>query len=82
MGGRGRNAAHSHERTGRGLRRKDMNAPTIPIPFHKLLKVVVIVDAEIPEIRQLLDRIAGENLKIEVSNRFDRDVSEDASVGA
>jgi len=59
-----------------------MNAPTIPIPFHKLLKVVAIVDGEHPEIRQLLDRIAGENYKIEVSDRFDRDVSEDAAVGA
>jgi ornithine decarboxylase len=59
-----------------------MNTPTIPIPFHKLLKVVAIVDDEDPQIRQLLDRIAGENYQIEVSNRFDRDVSEDAAVGA
>lgn len=34
------------------------------------------------KIRQLLDRIAGENFKIEETGSFDRDVSEDASVGA
>jgi arginine/lysine/ornithine decarboxylase len=55
---------------------------TLPIPFHKLLKVVAIVDAENPEVKQLLDRITSENFKIEVTDRFDRDVSEDASVGA
>jgi ornithine decarboxylase len=59
-----------------------MNMPTIPIPFHKLLKVVAIVDAKNQQIQQLLDRIAGEGFQIEVSDRFDRDVSEDAAVGA
>jgi ornithine decarboxylase len=59
-----------------------MSIPTIPIPFNKLLKVVAIVDAENPQTRQLLDRIAGENYQIEISDRFDRDVSEDAAVGA
>jgi len=54
---------------------------TIPVPFHKLLKVVAIVDAENPQIKQLLDRITAENFKIEVSDRVDRDVSKDASVG-
>ncbi len=59
-----------------------MKAPTIPIPFHKLLKVAAIVDAENPQIQQLLDRISAENFKVEVSKSFERDVSEDASVGA
>lgn len=59
-----------------------MNAPTIPIPFHKLLKVVAIVDEQNSEIHQLLDRITAEKFSIEVSERFDRDVSEDAAVGA
>jgi len=54
----------------------------IPIPFHKFLKVVAIVDAGNPQIRQLLDRIGAENFKIEVSDNFDRDISEDAAVGA
>lgn len=62
--------------------RNVVKRPTIPIPFHKLLKVVAIVDAENSQITQLLDRITAENFKVEVSNRYDRDVSEDASVGA
>ena len=60
---------------------RDVKAPTIPIPFHKLLKVVAIVDDEDPQTKELLDHIAAENFEIEVSG-FDRDVSEDASVGA
>ena len=28
---------------------RDVKAPTIPIPFHKLLKVVAIVDAPDPQ---------------------------------
>jgi ornithine decarboxylase len=56
--------------------------PTIPIPFHKLLKVVALVDGEDREIRRLLDLIAAEKFEIEISNRYDRDPSEDADVGA
>lgn len=59
-----------------------VRSPTIPIPFHKLLKVVAIVDREDPQTRQLLDQIAAENYEIELSDSFDRDVSEDAEVGA
>lgn len=55
---------------------------SIPIPFHKLLKVVAIVDVDDPQIRQLLDRISAENFRVEVSGGFDRDISDDASVGA
>src|SRR5688500_17746474 len=57
-------------------------APTIPIPFHKLLSVVAVVDDENPLIRQLLDQIAAENFQVEVCRNFERDVSEDAGVGA
>jgi len=53
-----------------------------PIPFHKLLKVVALVDGHDPQTRDLLDRIADEGYQVEVSERFDRDVSEDADVGA
>ena len=60
----------------------DVKAPTIPIPFHKLLKVVALVDATNPQIRELLDQIAAQDYEIEVSDNFDRDVSEDAAVGA
>ena len=59
-----------------------IKVPTIPIPFHKLLKVVAIVDSADPQTKQLLDHIAAENFQVEVSTRTDRDVSEDADVGA
>jgi ornithine decarboxylase len=50
----------------------DVRAPTIPIPFHKLLKVVAIVDERNAQTKELLDEIAA----------VERDVSEDAGVGA
>src|SRR5262245_62033809 len=56
--------------------------PTIPIPFNKLLKVVAIVDPEAPQIRQLLDHLAAEHFEVEIASDFNRDVSEDAGVGA
>jgi ornithine decarboxylase len=59
-----------------------VKTPTIPIPFHKLLKVVAIVDKENAQTKQLLDQIAAENFEVEVTDSFDRDVSEDSSVGA
>ena len=61
---------------------RSVKAPTIPIPFHKLLKVVVIADREEPQTKLLLQQIAAENFEIEVTDSFDRDVSEDADVGA
>jgi ornithine decarboxylase len=61
---------------------RDVKSPTIPVPFHKLLKIVAIVDDKEPLTRELLDHIAAENVEIEVSSSFDRDVSEDAAVGA
>ena len=75
----------STEHTARSAARTSrtrIKTPTIPIPFHKLLKVVVIVDVESAQIRQLLDRISAENFKVETSPTFDRDVTEDAAVGA
>jgi len=59
-----------------------VKSPTIPIPFHRLLKVVALVDAEDRQIKQLLDHIAEEKYEIELSDRYERDVSEDADVGA
>src|SRR5262249_38783469 len=56
-----------------------MKTPAIPIPFHKLLKVVAIVELEKPGVKQLLDRIGAENFELEISSSFERDVSEDAS---
>src|SRR6187399_134977 len=56
--------------------------PTIPIPFHKLLKVVALVDGANPQVSALLERLRAENIEVEVSDRYSRDVSEDADVGA
>jgi ornithine decarboxylase len=61
---------------------RDVKAPTIPIPFHKLLKVVAIVDGTNRQIKELLDHITAANFEVEVTDTFDRDVSEDADVGA
>jgi ornithine decarboxylase len=61
---------------------RSVKAPTIPIPFHRLLKVVAIVDKENAQTKQLLDQIAAENFEVEVTDSFERDVSEDSSVGA
>jgi ornithine decarboxylase len=56
--------------------------PTVPIPFHKLLRVVALCDATDRQTKELLDHISAEHFEIEVSDRLDRDVSEDAAVGA
>src|SRR6187399_784555 len=56
--------------------------PTIPIPFHKLLKVVALVDDANAQVAALLDRLRAENIEVEVSDRYARDVSEDSDVGA
>ena len=44
---------------------RDVRAPTIPVPFHKLLKVVAIVDAADLQTKQLLDHIAAENFEVQ-----------------
>ena len=56
--------------------------PTIPIPFHKLLRVVALVDGQDAQTRELLDHIAAAHFEIVVSDNLDRDISEDADVGA
>jgi len=56
--------------------------PNIPIPFHRLLKVVALVDAANPQVAALLERLRAENIEVEVSDRYSRDVSEDSDVGA
>jgi ornithine decarboxylase len=61
---------------------RDVKAPTVAIAFHKLLKVVAIVDPEDSQTRELIDRIAGEGYEVEVARTFERDIPEDASVGA
>ena len=61
---------------------RDVKSPTAPIPFHKLLRIVAIVDRDDEQTKQLLDHIKAENFQIEISDSFERDVSEDADVGA
>jgi arginine/lysine/ornithine decarboxylase len=56
--------------------------PKIPIPFHKLLKIVALVDGNDAQTKTLLANLAEEKYEIEISDRYDRDVSEDSDVGA
>ncbi len=56
--------------------------PGLPIPFHKLLKLVALVDSANEQAGELLERIAAEKFDIEVSDRYERDVYRDAAVGA
>ena len=60
----------------------EVKTPTIPIPFHKLLKIVALVEGDNPETRALIDRLTAAGYQVEVGDRYDRDVSEDAAVGA
>ena len=48
--------------------------PTIPIPFHKLLKVVALVDGENTEVHSLIERLQAERFEVEIGNGYDRDV--------
>ena len=61
---------------------RSVKAPTIPIPFHKFLKVVALVDRENPQIHELLEQIRAEHYTVEVRDRYEGDPSEDADVGA
>ena len=61
---------------------RDVKSPTAAIPFHKLLKIVAIVDDSNALTKTLLEQIAADGYEIEIADSPDRDVSEDASVGA
>ena len=61
---------------------RSVKAPTIPIPFHKFLKVVAIVDPSDPETKELIDHIEAENIRVEVTQNARREFDEDADVGA
>jgi len=54
----------------------------VPIPLHKYLKVVAIVDPDNGQTKELLTRLVSSGLELEVLSRFERDLAEDASVGA
>ena len=59
-----------------------LQPPLIPIPFGRLLKVVAVVDAANAQTQELLKHIAADGYEVEVVGHFQRDVAEDASVGA
>jgi ornithine decarboxylase len=61
---------------------RSVRSPSIPIPVGKLLKIVAIVDRNDPQTKQLLESIAFQNYEIEICDGFDRDLEEDADVGA
>jgi ornithine decarboxylase len=58
----------------------NIQAATIPIPFAKFLKIVAIVDPASAQTCELLDRLRAANYEVEVTDRYERDVSEDAAV--
>jgi len=61
---------------------RSVKSPTIAIPFHRLLKVVVVVGHVTPEIKALLDHITAEKFEVEVCDIYERDITEDTEVGA
>jgi len=54
----------------------------IPIPLHKYLKVVALVDTDNVQTKELVACIAANGFELEVSSFYERDLTEDASVGA
>jgi ornithine decarboxylase len=55
---------------------------TNSIPFNKMLKIVAIVDEKNAQVQELLQAITAEGYEIEVTEKYQRDVFEDAGVGA
>jgi arginine/lysine/ornithine decarboxylase len=62
------------------------SVPKIQIPFHNLLKVVALVDGNLnrnnDQARALFERISAEGYEVEITSNYERDIPEDASVGA
>src|SRR6185295_12730883 len=61
---------------------RDVKSPTAAIPFHKLLKIVAIVDDKDPQTKKLIEYIEAENFEVDVTDSLARDVAEDTAVGA
>ena len=55
---------------------------SLPIPFHRLMKVVVIANSAHPQLQQLLECLRAEHFELEVGDSYERDVTEDAAAGA
>jgi hypothetical protein len=45
---------------------RDVNAPTVAIPFHRLLKIVAIVDSDSPQTMKLIEHLGAEDSEIEI----------------
>ena len=60
----------------------EIKPSVVPIPFKKMLKVVAIVDLANVQTKELLAQIAADGYEVEITSVFERDVTEDASVGA
>lgn len=58
------------------------DVPRIPIPFHRLLKIVAVIDREEGVVKELLDNLRAEGFHVEVTSDYARAVHEDAEVGA
>jgi ornithine decarboxylase len=72
----------NQQKGGQAMIPRSVKAPTIPIPFHKLLKVVAVVDPSNTQTQELLACIRALNFEVEVSDKFDRHIGEDTGVGA
>lgn len=55
---------------------------SISIPFNKLLKIVAVVDDNNVQVQTLLKAIAADGYEVEITASYERDVFEDAAVGA
>ncbi|NML43367.1 ornithine decarboxylase [Ramlibacter sp. G-1-2-2] len=55
---------------------------SLPIPFHRLMKVVVVADPGNRQVQQLVECLRGERFEVEAADSYERDVTEDADVGA
>ncbi|WP_434666671.1 ornithine decarboxylase [Paraburkholderia sp. A3BS-1L] len=60
---------------------RSVKAPTVPIPYQKLLKIVAIVGNSNVQANELIDLLRAEGYTVEVTETFERDVDEDADVG-
>jgi len=59
-----------------------LQPPTVPIPFGRMLKVIVVADPDHAAIKELVSQLAAENVAVEVDPRYGRQADEDANVGA
>src|SRR4051794_34381334 len=60
----------------------EIKPQAVPIRFDRMLKVVALVDLANVQTKELLAQIAADGYQVEISDVFERDVTEDASVGA